>query len=126
MKQHIPNNAQSRLVNMFKIVVQGMPNLWKTTIFAFGLQVDDIDGWDTRYLVHSDVVVADGRAQFVGEKRSIAQVVGLAPNLVAYPTGIALGKVFLGKVGVAAAHHVQEDAVVGFVAIHMRLFGPIL
>ena len=48
------------------------------------------------------------------------------PHFVADPSGETLRIVFLLEIGIAAAHHVEKDAVVGLVAVHMRVLGPML
>ena len=126
MEQHVAYHAKGVLVNVFQVVVQCVPHIGKTFVAAFGLQVDDVDGGDARDFVHRDVVVTDGRPQFIVEVGTVAQVVGHTPNLVADCGGVALRIIFFGEVGVAAAHHVQENAVVGLVAIYMWMLGPIL
>ena len=49
MEQHISDHAQSRLVDMLKVVIDGMPNLGEALVAAVGLKVDDVDG---RLIVH--------------------------------------------------------------------------
>ena len=72
MQKHVAYHAKGVLVNVFQIVIQGMPHFWETSVAAFGFQVDDVDGGNAGHFVHGDVVVADGGAQLVGEERPIA------------------------------------------------------
>ena len=126
MQQHIAYHAKSRLVDVFNIVVQGVPHLREAFVATLGLQVDDVDSRNARVLVHRHMVVANQGAQFVGEIGAITQIGSPTPHLVAHPSGIALRLVFLGESGIAATHHIQQDAIIGLVAIHMRVLRPIL
>ena len=57
---------------MLEIVIQRMPYLREAFVAAFGMQVDDVNCGNTRYLIHRDVVIADHRTQFISEIGSIA------------------------------------------------------
>ena len=80
------HHAQSRFIDVLKIVIQGVPHVGEATIAAVRLQVDDIDGRDAGDLVHRDVVVANHRAEFAAEIGTIAKVEGATPHLVAHPS----------------------------------------
>ena len=98
MQEQIANHAERGFVNMLKVVINGMPHLGEASVAAILLQVNNINGRYARNLVHRNVVVADHCAHFVGEIRPIAQIVCLAPNLVAHPCGIALRIIFLREI----------------------------
>ena len=72
MHKHVAHHSQGILVDVFDVVVQGMPILRKRLVGALWLQVDDIDGRNARDLVHGQMVVADRIAQFVDEIALVA------------------------------------------------------
>lgn len=102
-----------------------MPEVPEAAV-AVGAVVDDVHAGDARQVVDVDMVVGHLHAVFLGEVAAEAQALGGVPDFLDLRGGGALREAFAVEGGAPSAHHVQQDAVAGVVALHVGHAAPVL
>ena len=97
-------------VDVLHVIVDGVPRGTETTLFAFGIERNDVDARNVGHGVHRDMVVGDVLTVAVGEHTAIAYHAGGGPHLFYNLRGILLRETLLIETGSLTAHHVEQDA----------------
>ena len=83
----------------------------------------DVDARDAGYLVDRDVVVGDVVVCIAqGEVVSVTYLLGDVPKHVGNGLGILHGVAFAGEGAATTAHHVEQYAETGLIAVGLSLF----
>lgn len=124
-EQGLSHCVESALVDDVHGVVYRVPEVTEAGV-AVRVIVDDVYAGNLPQVVYIHMVVCHFGAFFFGEEVAEAQAVGCVPYLVHVLTGGSLRELFLVEGGVLSAHHVEQDAVAGIIAVYMRYSSPIL
>ena len=111
---------------MAHIIIDSVPGGAEAALGAIRIVRDNVDARNLGHTVDGDMVIGNPATRLLGEEAAVTYDLSSAPNTVDNIAGILKRHTFLIELGALATNHIEEDTIAGFVALDMRIGGPVL